>query len=308
MGAIVAHLTGTLAKRNWPDASSLIAAGAGAGLAAAFNAPTAGAVFVLEELVRRFEPRMAIAALAASTGRDLRVAHAATETRRTSMSIRWLSPAPPRSRFTVALGAVAGLSGGRLQPRDPGAIAAANDLRRWPLELRAGAIGARSARWHGSRPTWSAAATRSRSARSMAAARSPCAARFSCFASDWARYRMRRARRAACSRRSWSSARSSDYASACLCRMAFPELDIAPEGFAVGRHGGLLRGRGARPVDRHHSRGRDDRQRHRCCCRCWGHASWRCWCRPCCATPPFTSLREQGLRRDAPPLNRCLEV
>jgi CIC family chloride channel protein len=44
----------------------LIAAGAGAGLATAFNAPIAGSVFVLEELVQRFEHRIAIAALGAS--------------------------------------------------------------------------------------------------------------------------------------------------------------------------------------------------------------------------------------------------
>jgi len=44
----------------------LVAAGAGAGLGTAFNAPIAGAVFVLEELVQRFEHRIAIAALAAS--------------------------------------------------------------------------------------------------------------------------------------------------------------------------------------------------------------------------------------------------
>ena len=43
-----------------------MAAGAGAGLATAFNAPIAGAMFVLEELVRRFEHRIALAALAAS--------------------------------------------------------------------------------------------------------------------------------------------------------------------------------------------------------------------------------------------------
>ena len=67
MGASVAHLVGKIFKRNWPDCRVLLAAGAGAGVATAFNAPIAGAIFVLEELVRRFEPRIAIVALGASS-------------------------------------------------------------------------------------------------------------------------------------------------------------------------------------------------------------------------------------------------
>ena len=66
MGASLAHLVGELSRRSWADSRVLIAAGAGAGLATAFNAPIAGAVFVLEELVQRFEHRIALAALAAS--------------------------------------------------------------------------------------------------------------------------------------------------------------------------------------------------------------------------------------------------
>jgi CIC family chloride channel protein len=66
MGASLAHLFAKLSRRSWADARVLMAAGAGAGLATAFNAPIAGAIFVLEELVQRFEHRIAIAALAAS--------------------------------------------------------------------------------------------------------------------------------------------------------------------------------------------------------------------------------------------------
>lgn len=66
MGASLGHMIGMLFRRHWPDLRVLMAAGAGAGLATAFNAPFAGAIFVLEELVQRFEHRIAIAALGAS--------------------------------------------------------------------------------------------------------------------------------------------------------------------------------------------------------------------------------------------------
>ena len=66
MGASIAHAIGTFFRRNVVDCRVLLAAGAGAGLATAFNAPIAGAVFVLEELMRRFDARTAVAALGAS--------------------------------------------------------------------------------------------------------------------------------------------------------------------------------------------------------------------------------------------------
>ena len=66
MGASIGGFIGQFFRRNWPDCRVLLAAGAGAGLATAFNAPIAGAIFVLEELVGRFEHRIAIAALGAS--------------------------------------------------------------------------------------------------------------------------------------------------------------------------------------------------------------------------------------------------
>src|SRR5215475_9474492 len=67
MGAGIAVFAARICRLCWADARVLLAAGAGAGLATAFNAPIAGLVFVLEELVQRFEHRIALAALAALT-------------------------------------------------------------------------------------------------------------------------------------------------------------------------------------------------------------------------------------------------
>ena len=74
MGASIAQLISKLCHRSWADCRVLMAAGAGAGLATAFDAPIAGAVFVLEELVQKFEHRIAMMALAASAA-AISVAH-----------------------------------------------------------------------------------------------------------------------------------------------------------------------------------------------------------------------------------------
>jgi chloride channel protein, CIC family len=68
MGASLSLLLGRMSHRSEEECKALLAAGAGAGLATAFNAPIAGAIFVLEELVRRFDVPITIAALGASAG------------------------------------------------------------------------------------------------------------------------------------------------------------------------------------------------------------------------------------------------
>ena len=65
MGAGIGHFLAAAFRRNQEDVKALLAAGAGAGLATAFSAPCAGAVFVLEELVRRFDTRITVTTLCA---------------------------------------------------------------------------------------------------------------------------------------------------------------------------------------------------------------------------------------------------
>ncbi len=128
MAATIGHLIGKEFRRGWPDCRVLLAAGAGAGLATAFNAPIAGAIFVLEELVRRFELRVAIAALGASA---------------TAISVSGAlayADAATRPLYFV-LGAVAGLTAIVYNRLLLGTIATIRQLDRWPVELRAGLIG-----------------------------------------------------------------------------------------------------------------------------------------------------------------------
>ncbi len=65
MGGTVGRLIGDRLRRIVPEPWTLIAAGAGAGLAVAFNAPLAAALFVMEELLHRFSARVFSATLIA---------------------------------------------------------------------------------------------------------------------------------------------------------------------------------------------------------------------------------------------------
>lgn len=141
IGANIASFGGGTFRLRSSDKMTLIAAGAGAGLATAFNAPITGAVFVLEELVKKFDTRTAIAALGASCsaiavgslllGRlpDFHV------TALPQASI-WAGP------VFAGLGVLAGFAGMAYNRLIIGLCALADGMTRCPVELRALAIGA----------------------------------------------------------------------------------------------------------------------------------------------------------------------
>lgn len=110
MGAVIGHLTGGVFKRDAADCRALLAAGAGAGLATAFNAPMAGALFVLEELVQKFEQRTAIAALAASST-AIAVAHLLLGDRPDFQIPALAYPTPAIGPLFFVLGGAMGLFG-----------------------------------------------------------------------------------------------------------------------------------------------------------------------------------------------------
>jgi CIC family chloride channel protein len=140
MGAGVGYLVGRICRCSWPDCRVLLAAGAGAGLATAFNAPIAGSIFVLEELVRRFEHRIAIAALGASA---TAIAVARLLLRDApDFHVQVLAyPGAEAAPLYFLLGAVAGLLA-VVYNRTLLATIALAELIAWPVELRAGLIGA----------------------------------------------------------------------------------------------------------------------------------------------------------------------
>lgn len=71
MGGAVADGVARAMKVSQTDRLTLMAAGAGAGLAAAFNAPLSGLVFVLEEMRRDFRPAVFGAAFIAAAAADV---------------------------------------------------------------------------------------------------------------------------------------------------------------------------------------------------------------------------------------------
>ena len=111
MGAAVGKAIGELMRLPRRSRGQLIAAGAGAGLAAAFNAPLAGFIFVIEELQRELSPLTYGTALIAAVVADI-VTRSLTG-QLPNFHITGY-PMPPLSALPLfaALGVLAGLMGG----------------------------------------------------------------------------------------------------------------------------------------------------------------------------------------------------
>lgn len=141
MGASIAYQIGTLVRLSRTDCRAMLAAGAGAGFAVAFNAPIAGAVLVLEGLVKQFETRIALCSLAASAaaiwvGRT--VFGSAPEFTVGTLTDPGISKAP----FFVLLGICAGFAGVVYNRTLLATLKTADRFPNLPVECRAAMVGA----------------------------------------------------------------------------------------------------------------------------------------------------------------------
>ena len=142
MGACIGQFMGTSLRRDRADVKALLAAGAGAGLATAFSSPLGGAVFVLEELVRRFDTRITITTLCAS-GSAIAVARLFLGNERDFQLPTLTDPGFGALPIFLVLGIVTGCLGIAYHHALLGALVAFERIGRgWPGEVRAGLVGA----------------------------------------------------------------------------------------------------------------------------------------------------------------------
>jgi len=141
MGAAISFGIGRVFGCKWADCRVLLAAGAGAGLATAFNAPIAGAIFVLEELVQRFEHRIAIAALGAAAS-AVAVSRMLIGNETDFTVTTFVEPSLATWPLFMVLGCIAGAIAVVYNRTVLGALAMADAASWLPVEARAALIGA----------------------------------------------------------------------------------------------------------------------------------------------------------------------
>lgn len=110
MGGAVGQLVGQVARSHEHERLELIAAGAGAGLSAAFNAPLSGMVFVLEELQGNFTPGVFLSTLLAAVTADLVMRGLIGQEPTFSLAVSSVPPLSTELLFAL-LGLTAGIVG-----------------------------------------------------------------------------------------------------------------------------------------------------------------------------------------------------
>jgi CIC family chloride channel protein len=137
LGAAVAQWLGVSPRER----QTLIAAGAGAGLAAAFNAPLAGLTFVLEELQRHFAPAVFGAAFVAAVTADV-----LTRSLTSQLPVFHVASAPASPLITLpmflALGLLAGVLGVAFNRSLLTTLELFARVRGWPASLQGVLVGA----------------------------------------------------------------------------------------------------------------------------------------------------------------------
>ncbi len=140
MGGASGHLIAGWLGVTPRERQVLIAAGAGAGLAAAFNAPLAGVIFVLEELQGDFAPGVLTSSFVASLTADL-VSRLALG----QLPVFHLpaAPVPPLASLPafLALGALAGLVGVLFNRSLLASLRQFEKTASWPFGLPAAIVG-----------------------------------------------------------------------------------------------------------------------------------------------------------------------
>lgn len=139
MGGNIAVTVCRFLRTTRHDLRILVAAGAAAGLATAFNAPIAGGVFVLEELVRRFDPRTTLATLIAS-GTGFTSAKLLLGDATEFHTLPIASPDLIHTPLVIVVGVVTGLLGVAYSRAVMFGLHIA-DSSTWPVEVRAALIG-----------------------------------------------------------------------------------------------------------------------------------------------------------------------
>lgn len=139
LGAMVARVFRV--RLGEGERRALVSAGAGAGLAAAFNAPLSGLIFVLEELHGKFTPVMFVGAFLASVSADV-VSRLLVGEAPVFHVVGMKPPGVSTVPFAALVGALAGAVGVLFNRCLLGTLALRDRMRRVPVALMAGVLGA----------------------------------------------------------------------------------------------------------------------------------------------------------------------